>query len=270
MEASTNNVAGHRAKYDLLNKSLPKEEVGRTFVGGGDAVLTGFFELETIRNFKQLKGSDIVDVGCGIGRLTKYLLEENVGQYLGIDIIPEILQDAIEVAKGHPNFNFAIGENCKIPAPDASFDVICGFSLITHLLEEEIFEYFLEARRVLRSDGVAVFSFVDFENPHHQTLFFRHARHHRHGHGDLLKFVTKSVLRIFAKEAGFSATTFLENGVADVGGNGRSSLIDGRRAPRQTMGQSVCAMFVSGSNSQPSTNSELSWAKRCWSRWRMR
>jgi len=245
MEASTNNVAGHRAKYDYLDKSLSKEEVGRTFVGGGDAVLMGFFELETIRNFKQLKGSGIVDVGCGIGRLTKYLLEENVGQYLGIDIIPEILHDAIEAAKGHPNFKFAIGENCKIPTHNDSFDVVCGFSLITHLLEEEIFEYFLEARRVLRSNGVAVFSFLDFENPNHQALFFTHARNHRHGHGDLLKFMTKSVLRIFATEAGFSATSFLENGTADISVNGRSSLIDGRAAPRNlAIGQSVCVMTV--------------------------
>jgi hypothetical protein len=51
MEASTNNVAGHRAKYELLNASLPKEEVGSVFVGGGDAVLTGYNELELIRKF---------------------------------------------------------------------------------------------------------------------------------------------------------------------------------------------------------------------------
>lgn len=245
MEASTNNIAGHRAKYEHLNTHIPKEDVGPTFVGGGDAALTGYNELETIRNFKKLNGASIIDVGCGIGRLTKYLLHESVGEYLGLDIIPEILQDAINVAKGHHNFNFAIGHDCKLPSADASADVVCGFSLITHLLDEEIFEYFMEARRVLRPNGVAVFSFIDFENPEHRSSFFAHARQHRHGHGDLLKFTTKSILSLFASEAGFSATRFIENGVAGVGVYGRSNLIDGRNAPRDiALGQSVCAMIV--------------------------
>lgn len=245
MEASTNNVAGHRAKFDHLSGSMPKEEVGPLFVGGGDAVLTGFNELELIRIFKSLKGASIIDIGCGIGRLTKYLLHENVEKYLGLDIIPEILQDAIEVANGQPNFNFAIVENCKLPSADASADVVCGFSLITHLLDEEIFEYFMEARRVLRPNGIAVFSFLDFENDGHLSAFVAHARHHRHGHGDLLKYTTKSILRRLAKCAGFSATRFLENGIADVGVYGRSKLLDGRDAPKQAaLGQSVCAMIV--------------------------
>lgn len=243
MESSTNNLAGHRAKYDHLRSRLAIGDVGLAFVGGGDAHVTGYNELETLRNQKDLKGTSIVDVGCGIGRLTKYLLSESVAEYLGIDIIPEILQDAISAAQGHPEFQFAIGENLKIPRSAKSADIVCGFSLITHLLDEEIFECFVEARRVLRSDGVGIFSFLDFENPQHRASFFVHAGNHRNGHGDLLKFNTKSVLTLLALEAGFSAVKFIHSGTAPVAASGRSTLLDDRPAPNVIqLGQSVCVM----------------------------
>ena len=70
MEASTNNVAGHRAKYETLSATLSKEEIGPMFVGGGDVVITGFNELELIRKYKRLEGASVIDIGCGIGRLT--------------------------------------------------------------------------------------------------------------------------------------------------------------------------------------------------------
>jgi SAM-dependent methyltransferase len=245
MEASTNNVAGHRAKYDLLNASLPKEEVGLVFVGGGDAVVTGFNELELIRKYKRLAGASIIDIGCGIGRLTKYMLEERLSDYLGLDIIPEILDEAVKSAEGHPQFKFAIVENCKLPKPDQSADVVCGYSLITHLLDEEIFEYFMEARRVLRPGGLALFSFIDFENPTHLSSFITHAKQHRHGHGDLLRFTTKSILQLLATNAGFSSAAFLEEGRTDLNIGGRTRLLDGRDAPKGIhLGQSVCAMIA--------------------------
>ena len=243
MESSTNNLAGHRAKYDHLRSTIAQEDVGPAFVGGGDAHMTGYHELETLRNQKNLKGAYIVDVGCWIGRLTKYLLRENIGEYLGIDIIQEILLDAITAAQGHPEFQFAIGENLKVPRPAKSADIVCGFSLITHLLDEEIFECFMEARRVLRSDGVGVFSFMDFDNPQHRPAFFVHAKNHRHGHGDLLKFNTKQILTIFALEAGFSAVRFIDSGIAPLGASACSTLLDGRAAPKIIqLGQSVCVM----------------------------
>ena len=243
MEASISNLTGHRAKYDRLSASLPQNEVGVAFVGGGDAIMTGYQELEVLRAFKELRGASIIDIGCGIGRLTSYLLEENVTEYLGLDIIPEILAEAIDAARNGQNFKFAIAENCKLPAADAAADIVCGFSLITHLLDEEIFEYFTEARRVLRSDGIAVFSFLDFENTLHRQKFVQHARVHRHGHGDLTRFTTKSFLSLLAKETGFPVTRFIDPGQIAVRDSGRKILLDGRRAPEVArLGQTVCIM----------------------------
>ena len=242
--ALTANVAGHRAKYETLKASMPIEEVGIAFVGGGDPVLVGFLEMQILRSLKNLTGASVVDIGCGIGRLSKYLVPLDLKYYLGLDIIPEILEEAIQSAKHHPNFEFVIAKDCNLPSPAVTFDIACGFSLITHLIDEEIFDYFVEAHRVLRPDGVAVFSFMDFDLPAHRASFYEHAKVHRQGHGDLLRFTTKPVLRYIAEGAGFSKFSFMD-GTDKLAAPGEvTTLLDGRSAPASGLvyGQSVIVM----------------------------
>ena len=230
--ALSDNVAGHRSKYEILKACLPPEDVGRMFVGGSDPIWTGYYELEIIRRFKPVAGATIVDIGCGIGRLTQHLLYEDVGAYVGIDIIQEIMDEAVELAKDDPRFRFAIGENCRIPVEDGSVDAIVAYSVITHLLDEETFEYLQEAKRSLKPSGVAIFSFVDFMNPSHAESFFKHASWHRQGHGDLLKYQTKEILRLFGERAGFSSVEFVDSDTAlPTSGHG-SKLIEQEKIPR--------------------------------------
>jgi SAM-dependent methyltransferase len=176
--ACLDNLTGHRAKYEYLKANLPREEVGGQFVGGGPALAIGFIELEIIRHFTDLKGAFVVDIGCGIGRLTRHLVHEDIVGYLGIDVIPEVMREAIDSVHGDPRFAFGLGENCRISREDASCDVVVGFSVITHLLDEEAYEYFVEAKRVLKPGGIAVFSFLDFGSPAHADSFFAHAAMH--------------------------------------------------------------------------------------------
>lgn len=210
-KAITDNVAGHRAKYEHLIKHLPLAEAKNSFVGGGDPIMTGFKHLGVIRTVRLLKGADIVDVGCGIGRLVQHLIYEPISSYLGLDIIEEIMDEARKIAEGNERFTFAISEQCKIPKPNKSADIVVGFSLITHLLNEEIFDYFQEARRVLRNDGTAIFSFLDLANKNTHARFIKHAGAHRHGHGDLLMFTTREILRILGNTAGFNTITFVDD-----------------------------------------------------------
>ena len=237
------NVAGHRSKYEMLKNSLPAEDVGWQFVGGGDPFWTGYYEIEMIRRVKDLEGSSVVDIGCGIGRLAKHVMHEKVSAYLGIDIIQEIMDEAIFVTEGDPRFRFAIGENCAIPVDDASVDVIVAYSVITHLLDEETYEYFLDARRALKPDGVAIFSFIDFMHPRHSGNFFKHASQHRAGHGDLLKFITKEVLRMFAERAGFGSVEFID-GDTNLPTSGKTSpLVRADMIPATfALAQSACIM----------------------------
>lgn len=240
--AISDNVGGHRKKYDFLKATLPAEEVGKVFVGGTDPIWMGYFELEIIRKFRDIRGATLVDIGCGIGRLTRHVMHEPIERYLGLDVIPEILQEAIDMAKGDDRFTFEIGSECKIPMEDNAADVVVAFSVITHLLDEETFEYFQDAWRVLKPGGVAIFSFLDYMYDPHVDNFFRHASEHRHGHGDLLKFSTKEVLHLFGKRAGFSRAEFID-GVDEIKTSGQPSALLTTNLPRQFhLGQSACIL----------------------------
>jgi ubiquinone/menaquinone biosynthesis C-methylase UbiE len=244
-KAMTDNIAGHRAKYELLAAHHPAAEAGTLYVGGSDPILTGFYELEAMRIFAQLDGASVVDIGCGIGRLTRHLLLEKIDTYVGLDIIPEILQPAIDMSAGDPRFSFDLAQDCKIPCVDESATLVVAFSVLTHLLDEEIYDYFVETRRVLKPEGAAIFSFFDFNNSVHQEMFFKHAAQHRAGHGDILKFTTKDVLSIFAARSKFNQVEFIE-GQHDIPLTKLpSTLLDvTRMAPTFNFTQSLCILRV--------------------------
>jgi SAM-dependent methyltransferase len=240
------NVAGHQKKYDHLAASIPAEQVGKEFVGGGDPVLTGYQEMAIIHAYGKISGSFIIDLGCGIGRLTRHLVGQDIRRYLGLDVIQPILAQAAASAGSDQRFRFEIAVDCQIPLEDAVADVVVGFSVITHLIDEEIYEYFCQSRRVLASGGVAVFSFFDFLNNRHLQIFFKHAAVHRRGHGDMLKFNTKEVLARFADEAGFSEIDFVEGGTHIPNSRIASSLLDVTATPDAFhFEQSLCIMRVS-------------------------
>lgn len=244
-KAMTNNIAGHRSKYELLAAHCPAENVGQLYVGASDPIMTGYHELEVIRRFTKLEGGVVVDIGCGIGRLTQHIAHEPVRSYLGIDIIPEIMKQAEEKVGSDQRFSFKIADDCKIPLEDGTATAVVAFSVITHLIDEEVFDYLSEARRVLVPDGVAIFSFLDFFSSAHQELFFKHASQHRHGHGDMLKFTTEGVLRLIAERVGFSSVQFI-NGDCNLSISGApSKLLDVQKTVQTfRMGQSLCAMRV--------------------------
>jgi hypothetical protein len=100
------NIAGHRAKYELTKAGHPPDQVGLLYVGGGDPILTGYVEIEQIKHFvPNLSGAAVVDIGCGIGRLARHMLYEDIGSYLGTDIIPEIMQEAIDLTSTETDLN---------------------------------------------------------------------------------------------------------------------------------------------------------------------
>ena len=240
---NTDNIAGHRLKYEMLAAQLPPQEVGEAYVGSTDPIMTGYYELELIRAHTSLDQAEVVDIGCGIGRLAKHLLHEPISSYLGLDIIPEIMASARTVTQHDRRFRFELAHDCKIPCDDESKTIVVGFSVITHLIDEEIFDYFTEAKRVLKRGGLAIFTFLDFDLPSHQDMFFRHAAQYKHSHGDMLKFSTKSQLEAFAERVGLDDVRFINAGADVPISFAPSALFDTRTHPPQFHpGQSVCAM----------------------------
>jgi ubiquinone/menaquinone biosynthesis C-methylase UbiE len=76
-------------------------------------------------------GHSIVDIGCGSGRLSTQLSRRyGAGiDYLGIDVVPELL--AYARSKATPGYRFELTTGLSIPAPDASVDFVAAFSIFT-------------------------------------------------------------------------------------------------------------------------------------------
>lgn len=105
-------------------------------------------------------GARVLDLGVGTGRTTE-LLSELAGDYLGIDIAPNMVQRARDL---HPEVRFEVGDATHLEGiDDAAFDVVVfSFNGIDYIVDRAGRDRALdEVRRVLRPGGTFVFSSHD-------------------------------------------------------------------------------------------------------------
>jgi len=139
--------------------SMPRRQAMEVAVGG-DFDLIGEREADILIAAGLREGDTIVDAGCGSGRAAKQLGRRFQRlDYLGIDVVPDLLAHAASVSP--PDFRFQRAPGLAIPKPDASTDMVCFFSVFTHLLHEESYRYLRDARRALKPGGKVVFSFLE-------------------------------------------------------------------------------------------------------------
>jgi SAM-dependent methyltransferase len=149
------------------NDNLPPRR--HRYVGEGDFRAIG---QEFLRHFVDVGGlkrdDDVLDVGCGIGRmaipLTGYLAAG--GSYRGFDIVPKGVRWCQKhITPRYPNFQFEAFDlrntlynrtatsdaaNFRFPYRGASFDFVFATSVFTHLLPDAMRNYVGQIARVLR------------------------------------------------------------------------------------------------------------------------
>ena len=156
---------------DLL-RSMPEDEAMAVAVGG-DYEFMGTHLVNVLKTYGLTPGHYLIDVGCGSGRVAHALAKSDLRnkiKYLGIDIAEELLRYArkkCDVAA----WRFVKVDSLKIPEKDEQADVVCFFSVFTHLLAEESYLYLEEAKRVVKPNGIIIFTFFDFKVPDHWPIF---------------------------------------------------------------------------------------------------
>jgi len=101
------------------------------------------------------KGSTIIDLGCGNGRLVPYLEKEiKKYKYIGIDNNKELL----EISKQrYPKHKFIIGDQISIPLGDNLADAILVIRAFHHIPSKKLRKQSLdEIKRVLKKDGTVI------------------------------------------------------------------------------------------------------------------
>ncbi|HKR04625.1 MAG TPA: methyltransferase domain-containing protein [Bacteroidia bacterium] len=120
---------------------------------------------------KQIKNDHpiILEIGCGPGNITKYLLDKRPDFKIdAIDISPKM----IELAKTNsPKANFKVMDSRKIDNLVTNFDaVVCGFCL-PYLSKSDCSKLMKDCNKILADNGIIYLSFVegDYKNSGYQT-----------------------------------------------------------------------------------------------------
>ncbi|MGZ8227088.1 MAG: class I SAM-dependent methyltransferase [Methylococcaceae bacterium] len=163
--------------FILRNKFLPAPPPHRNFVSsdGTYFIAEGVDLMTTLVNYGLRPDHSLLDIGCGIGRvaipLTQYMSDQ--GSYYGLDInISGIAWCHENLTQKYLNFEFAVinaknvhyahtyeygndtMRTTSIPVkPGRQFDAACTFSLFTHLLWDDVDEYFRIIASLLKKDG---------------------------------------------------------------------------------------------------------------------
>lgn len=195
---------------------------------GGNFEVTGDLELAILQHYGLSKSDYLVDVGCGSGRLAKPLSKWLDGRYLGIDLVSALVDYAKKIAN-RKDWKFRVIKNIEIPEGDGQADMICFFSVLTHLLDEQCYWYLEEAKRVLKPDGRIVVSFLEFSDPAQFKIFLKTVDRAKQGWvGPINKFIDRNSIDIWAKELDLKIVEF--RGAGDIIAGGAS------------LGQSVCVL----------------------------
>jgi SAM-dependent methyltransferase len=142
---------------------------GAAGCGGGDFVQIGddFFAL--FRRAGLEPSDDVLDVGCGFGRMARPMVGWLRGRYEGFDVAPEPIEWCrSRIARRNPGFAFTLldvandvynpdgnvsAASIRFPYRDDSFDFALLTSVFTHLVAPELLRYIDELSRVVRPGG---------------------------------------------------------------------------------------------------------------------
>jgi SAM-dependent methyltransferase len=169
MADSQHNIVGYHRMVSDMMKAFPEDEAMSRAVGGNFDYF-GVLERLVLEVAGLRPTSCVLDVGCGSGRLAVQLAPLRGLTYKGTDIVPSLLEYAARRC-ARPDFTFQLVDNFTFDDPDSSYDLVCFFSVVTHLLPEESFVYLSEAVRVLRPGGSVVLSFLDPMLAEHWPVF---------------------------------------------------------------------------------------------------
>lgn len=115
--------------------------------------------------------SSLLDLGCGPGRIALGILDRvgEIQAYRGVDVNKRFLRWAWRnITPEHPNFRFIhldikndyynpdgqkISPDFALPFGEDEFDIICLFSVFTHMLTDDVRTYLKEFSRILHPRG---------------------------------------------------------------------------------------------------------------------
>jgi SAM-dependent methyltransferase len=103
-------------------------------------------------------GADVVEIGCGVGRLTRVIARE-AGSVRALDVSPRMIERARSLNASLPGVSWLVGDGESLAGVDSSSaDVVVSHVVFQHIADPAVtLGYVREIGRVLRPGGWAVF-----------------------------------------------------------------------------------------------------------------
>ena len=122
-------------KSSVKNETSQQEELIKTY-------------LDVIQN-----KNCVLDFGCGIGRMTKFL-SENFKRYYGTDIVQSVIESADRFRIPNTKFELLNSFNNNIPFGNTKFDVIWTSTVLQHVVDDKLLKHYIkDFYRRLNKDG---------------------------------------------------------------------------------------------------------------------
>ena len=238
---SKHNRMSYHHYVESLKASLNNDEAMKLAIGDGDFDAFGILERELLIDSGLPPDGYLIDVGCGSGRLAKPLSQYLQGRYLGIDIVQDLV-DYASAAVNRSDWRFEVPEgDLVIPEEDDVADMVCFFSVMTHLLHEQTYLYLQEARRVLKPGGKIVFSFLEFKMPSHWRVFEETVR--TLNSSVMNQFICRDGIHSWAKHLDLVVESINDGEVPHFALREAIHMDDGQVFEKQgNLGQSVCVL----------------------------
>lgn len=160
-------VRNLRFRLGRRHETLPIPRAWTRLLVAGSTDVPGFLEsgrrgFDCIRETLERNGTrisnvkDILDFGCGCGRVLRHWQGHPDKRLYGSDMNDDLVKEAQRcVPFAKISKNSLVG---RVAFADRSFDLVYAFSVLTHLDLEEQNAWLQELRRVLRPGGVLLLS----------------------------------------------------------------------------------------------------------------
>jgi ubiquinone/menaquinone biosynthesis C-methylase UbiE len=151
----------------------------------------------------------VLDLGCGIGRVTRYVAPL-CREVWAVDISPQMLDLARSRLAQSSNVRFALSKEASLPEPPTgSVDVAYSLLTLQHVEREHAFALMREVRRVLRPGGTAHFTFPNLLSDEYLQAFLSYVDSGEANRNPArARFYTPEEVQRLLPAAGFSIVDF--------------------------------------------------------------
>lgn len=172
------------ALFDRLAAVAP--EAGVAFYTLGDPALMAAATAElvaVIRAWAPVNGGDVLDFGCGIGRVA-LALAPHARTVLGVDLSTGMIDQALARVRDQTNLDFRVSDGNALPCADASVDAVLAIDCFPFLVQtgaEAVDRQIGEFARVLRPGGALLVFNWSYRGDGARDVADAHALAARHG-----------------------------------------------------------------------------------------